>query len=172
MDLNILNSGTVDSKTFLNPVCNTLTCDVLTCNSLVLEYDIFNINFNGQAPLTANLTNPCTTTTIDSINMDLATNVYTAPNDIYLFVSLQLSLYYTPASTSFSSTTTINVNGVPTSFSSGLTKQIGGEQGRFPQTCTGVLDLVAGDTVSISIITAGAVGGTNYGNVSFSGYVI
>ena len=171
MDLNILNSGTPDTKGFLNIVCDNITCNVLTCNDLVLTYDVFNINFTGQAPLTANLTNPCTTFSILNENVDLATNTYTAQLDEYLFVSLQLSLYYTAASTAFSSTTTINVNGVPTSLSSGLTKQVGGEQGRFPQTCTGILSLAAGDVVSISIITVGAVAGTNYGNVSFSGYV-
>jgi len=167
MDINILNSGTPDSKNWLNIVCNSITT-----NDLILDYDIFNINFTGQSPLTANLTNPCDTTAIDSPNMDLATNVYTSEDNINLFVSLQLSLYYPAAITAFSTSVSINVNGIPSYLTTGTQNAGASVQGRYALTCTGVLSLSVGDTVSLSIISTGSVAGINYGNVSFSGYVI
>lgn len=170
MDINILNSGTAQSKNWLNPVCNVITCNQLI--SPPFPNSSFNLNFTGQSPLISNLTTPCNTLSIPNVDVSLATNTYTAPNDLNLFVSLQLSIYYTAAATSFTTTVSINVNGISSYLTTGTQNPGASIQGRYPLITTGVLSLNAGDTVSLSIITVGTVAGINYGNVSFSGSIL
>jgi hypothetical protein len=169
MDLNILNSGTPDSKNFLNIVCNSITCNEVIAPPL--PNSSFNLNFTGQAPLTANLTNPCNALGIPNDDVNLAANTYTAPNDLNLFVSLQLSIYYPAVATGFSTTVSINVNGTPSYLTTGTQNPSSSIQGRYPLISTGNLSLSAGDVVSLSIISSGSIAGINYGNVSFSGSI-
>jgi hypothetical protein len=172
MDINILNSGTPNSKNWLNPVCNVITCNQLITIPSPLNNSAFNLNFTGQSQLISDLTNPCDTIGIPNANVSLAANTYTAPNDLNLFVTLQLSIFYPVGVDNFTTAVFILINGISSYLSTGSQNTGANVDGRYPLICTGILSLLAGDVVSIRVISLGSLVGANYGNVSFSGSIL
>jgi len=172
MNLQLLNNGVPDSKLWLNPVCNVLTCNqVVSSSPLPGSATFFNMAFTGSAALPVSTTTPCTGVLIANPNVDILTNTFTAPVDCFLAVDLQLSVFYTAASISLNSNLGITVNGGPSYLLTSVGVAFSGTVGAVPISCSGVLRLNAGDVVGLSLTSAFGGVGLQYGQVSFSGTV-
>ena len=174
MDLDILNSGTALSKTFLNPVCKTLTCDVLTCNNLVLNRDVFNIyRTNVVAIPPTSVTAPCDLAGIPNPDMDLVTNVYTAPRDGYLSLSFSIVLNWAATTTSLVALVFIKVNNASTYLYSNIRDDIlSASTGSFPLQISGIIKVNAGDLVGVELIFNGSGTGFSYSTTTYSGQLL
>ena len=174
MDLNILNSGTVETKNFLNPVCNTLTCDVLTCNNLVLARDVFNLYRTTVVAIPpTSVTAPCNLEGIPNPDMDLVTNVYTVPRDGYLSLSFSIVLNWAATSTSLVALVFIKVNGTSTYLYSNIRDDVlSASTGSFPLQISGIIPVNAGDLVGVELIFNGSGTGFSYSTATYSGQLL
>ena len=172
MNLQLLNNGIPDSKLWLNPVCNVLTCNqLISVTPPPSSSTFFNMAFTGSAALPISSTVICTGVLIPNPNVDIVTNTFTAPVDCFLSVDLQLSVFYTVASISLNSNLGITVNGAPSYLLTSVGFAFSGTVGAVPISCSGVLKLNAGDVVGLSFVSTGGGSGFQYGQVSFSGTV-
>lgn len=173
MNLDLLNDGVPNTKTWLNPVCNVITCNSINVMPDPILNQVFNINFTGSNVLSASITNPCTTVGILNSNMNVLTNRYTAVKDCFLSVALSFLVNYTALGASIVVDLGILVNGVQTYiFTRDVKANLGGVIGTFPVQVNGVLKLNTGDIVSLQINATGGGSGFTYSNVTYSGVVI
>lgn len=173
MNLQLLNNGVPDSKLWLNPVCNVLTCNqvITTSPPPPSSVSFFNMAFAGSTALPISTTTPCTGVLIANPNIDIVTNTFTAPAACFLSVNVQLSIFYTVASISLNSNLEITVNGAPSYLITSVGYAFSGTIGSVPMSCVGVLQLNAGDVVGLSLVSTGGGSGFQLSQVSFSGTI-
>ena len=155
-------------------MCKTLTCDDLTCNNLVLTRDVFNIyRANVVAIPPTSVTAPCDLAGIPNPDMDLVTNVYTAPRDGYLSLSFSIVLNWAATSTSLVALVFIKVNNTPTYLYSNIRDDIlSASTGSFPLQISGIIQVNAGDLVGVELIFNGSGTGFSYSTCTYSGQLL
>lgn len=185
MNLQLLNNGTPSQKLWLNPVCNDLTCNVLTSPQIVgvnitptIEptKKLFKLGtpIGSRFPLPANTFSPADTIFIVNpyINLGpLVRNGYFADFDQFLQVSISYTLTAPIAGGSGESNANVYINNVLTSIQCRLPVTATGVQ-QFSICATGVIRLSAGDIVVIDFLNNGFGAGWQYEDFSFSGIVL
>lgn len=188
MDINILNSGTPDSKNFLNPVCSTINADSIRCNelsSLVIFGDtttpvlpITNKLFQIGTALGNNLplistTTPANLVVINNPFISIGTNTYTASTRQYLQVTVSYTLVPPIAASDITgiSNCTVLVNGGISFISCSCYSGVNVAD-PVSLICSGVIRLEPGDVVSVSFVNTGFGPSWRYMAFCFTGVVL
>lgn len=174
MDINILNSGSPNSKNWLNPVCNVITCNEIITPPLPVSNNVFNLYRSAVVNIPPTfITAPCNLVGIPNADMDLATNVYTVPRDCYLSINYSMVVNWQPTATAIICFVYISVNGNPTYlYANYNNSNTGAVVGSFPLQINGILKVDAGDTVGVVFSFNGVGTGFSYSSTTFSGQII
>lgn len=174
MDIDILNSGTPDSKNWLNPVF-----DVVTCNKLITSLSPANVNCFASISNAAFGLPPSGVTQYDDIaidiriaNINLVAGKYTAPEKQNINAVLSYSITQTTATAnSVVAELIFTINTVPIA-----------PTYRFPINFTGIdrvtgiwsslIPLEANDILGYRIRYTTANSGANASDMTFSGFVL
>jgi len=174
MDINILNSGSVESKNWLNPVFGVVRCGELITIPSPLSNNVFNLYRSAVVNIPpAFVTAPCNLVGIPNADMNLATNVYTAPRDCFLSINYSMVVNWQPTATAIICFVYISVNGNPTYlYANYNNSNTGAVVGSFPLQINGILKVNEGDTVGVEFSFNGVGTGFSYSSVTFSGQII
>lgn len=174
MNLQLLNNGTPSQKPWLNPVCYSITCNELITAPSPVSISIFNIyRTAGVAIPPAFVTAPCNLIGIPNLDMDIATNVYTARRDCYLSINYSMIVSWQPTATAIICALFFKVNAAQSYiFTNYRNDNLGATIGSVPIQANGILKLNAGDTVSIEFNFNGVGTGFSYSSVTYSGQLI
>ena len=174
MNLALLNNGSPSQKLWLNPVCNSITCNELITAPSPVSNTIFNIyRTAGVAIPPAFVTAPCNLIGIPNLDMDLGTNVYTAPRDCYLSINYSMIVSWQPTATAIVLSVFFKINATQSYlFVNYRNDNLGAALGSVPIQVNGILKLNAGDTVGVEFSFNGVGAGFSYSSVSYSGQLI
>lgn len=174
MNLALLNNGSPSQKLWLNPVCNSITCNELITAPSPVSNTIFNIyRTAGVAIPPAFITAPCNLIGIPNLDMDIGTNVYTAPRDCYLSINYSMIVSWQPTATAIICTLFFKINASQSYiFTFYRNDNLGATIGSIPIQANGILKLNAGDTVSLEFGFNGVGTGFSYSSVTYSGQLI
>lgn len=184
MNLQLLNNGTPSQKLWLNPVCNDLTCNVLTSPQI----EGVNITptieptkklFKLGTPIGSNLPLGTTTSPADTIFINnpyivigpLVRNGYVADFDQFILITVSYIISSPILAGSGQSNVNILQNAALTSIVSRISITSAGVE-QYSVCCSGVLKLAAGDQITIDFINNGFGAGWTYQDFSFSGVVL
>lgn len=193
MDINILNSGTPETKNFLNPVCRNIACndinaDSITCNELSAAV-IFGDTTAPVLPITTKLfqmgtslgvniplistTTPANLVVINNPFISIGTNTYTAFTPQYLQVTVSYTLVPPIAASDITgvSNCTVLVNGGISFITCSCYTGINVAE-PVSLICSGVLTLAPGDVVSVSFVNTGFGSGWRYRAFCFTGVIL
>lgn len=184
MNLQLLNNGIPQEKLWLNPVCNNLSCNVLT-SPQILGINVTPVNeptkklFRVGTPIGSNL--PLVTTdspanTIFIVNPylflgPLVRNGYLPDFDQFLQVTISYIITSPILAGSGQSNVNILKNGVLTSVASRIFITSAGVE-QYSVCFTGIIKVAAGDFIAIDFINNGFGAGWTYQDFSFSGIVL
>jgi hypothetical protein len=183
MDINILNSGTPGTKNFLNPICNSLTCNNITSNIVSginttpvqdPSPKLFQIgtSVGVNIPLISTTT-PANVVVINNPYISIGSNTYVATSDQYLQVTVSYTLVPPIAASDITgvSNCTVLVNSgislINCSCYTGVTVA-----DPVSLICSGVLRLAPGDVVSVSFVNTGFGAGWRYRAFCFTGVIL
>jgi hypothetical protein len=174
MNLALLNNGSPSQKLWLNPVCNSITCNELITAPSPVSNTIFNIyRTAGVAIPPAFVTAPCNLIGIPNLDMNPGTNVYTAPRDCYLSINYSMIVSWQPTATAIVLSLFFTINASQSYlFVNYRNDNLGATLGSVPIQVNGILKLNAGDTVGVQFIFNGVGTGFSYSSVSYSGQLI
>jgi hypothetical protein len=191
MDIEILNSGTVQSKNWLNPVCRDIECndinsDSINCNELIANV-IFGDTKAPVLPLSTKLfslltslgvNQPLITTTapaniayINNPSISLGNNTYTATTDQYIQITVSYTLVAPIGGITAINKCSVLLNGGLTPIFCTCYPNVATDE-PISLICSGVLRLLAGEVVSVSFVNTGFAPGWRYTAFAFSGVVI
>lgn len=174
MDIEILNSGTPDSKNWLNPVFDVVTCNELITGLSPATVNCFASISVGPVALPASslttLDNSCGNITIPNVN--LVDGKYTAPRKQNINVVLSYDLVNTVVS---GNTVVVDLiftkNGVNQSPTYRLPAVVNGLE-RYSGIFSSLLPLDVGDELGYIMRFATIGAGTNALALTFSGFVV
>ena len=175
MNLQQLNGGTPNGKLWLNPVVNELKANKITAGEIItpvvpVNTQLFQLGtpIGSTFPLVTTAS-PATIVVLDNPNVSAVPNRYVAPSNQYLF----LTVSYVLDTIAGGGQTDINVfvNGIRSTIvsrdqvnSGGISQWSGG--------CNGILQLSAGDVVTINFANSGYGAGWTYRDFYISGLVL
>lgn len=184
MNLQLLNNGTPSQKLWLNPVCNDLTCNVLTSPQIVGVNITPTIEptkklFKLGTPIGSNLPLATTDSPANTIFINnpyivigpLVRNGYVADFDQFILITVSYIISSPILAGSGQSNVNILQNAALTSIASRISITSAGVE-QYSVCCSGVLKLAAGDQITIDFINNGFGAGWTYQNFSFSGVVL
>jgi hypothetical protein len=163
---------TTPNRGWISPYFDVVTCNKLITNTAPTSSKVFSmISAIGTLTLPIVSTTPCDAIALDSPDIDLVTNTYTAPTDCYLQVSLSCQINTPNPSSAVDSVLRVYVNNILTNLTSRQYVSFA-VAGSSRTSVFGILKLSAGDVVSIDLANFFVGVGFTYDNFNFSGVVL
>ena len=145
-------------KPWLDIQCNKLTCNEIVVPVLPSNVQLFACYQSVARPATASQKILCDTVLIANPNLNIATNVYTAPSTQFVQVTLQGVIGLGASGATITSSVTLTVNDLTQPTPTMVQSVAVGSNGLTPITCSGIVRLNAGDRLGYSVDNSVSVG--------------